>query len=124
MKRCEGCGKSLAGRTARARFCNSTCRMRALRDGPAVVRELSRDEQAHVDAMEALCRRELAELGCADGSGVEAQVILVRLIVDPRTSSSVLASCVKELRRTWPKRSEGQPSTDELTRRRHKRNPR
>jgi hypothetical protein len=119
MRACEACGKSLAGRTARARFCDSTCRMRAARDGPAV-RELSAVDLARVEEMVALCRRELAERGCTDSALVESLVILTRQIHDPRTSSAGLVACVREARRLWPSGPVGPRPPDDLTVRRNR----
>jgi hypothetical protein len=123
MRLCEGCGKPLGGRTARARFCDSTCRMRAVRSGGAVVREPSVVEVGRIEEMDALCRRELAELGCTDEALVESLALLARRIHDPRTSSAGLVACVRELRRAWPKGPTGQRPMDELTRRRNRWSP-
>ena len=119
MKRCEACGKSLAGRTARARFCDSTCRMRAARDGPTV-REISAVDLARIEEMDALCRRDLAGLGCTDASLAESLCILSRQIFDPRTSSAGLVACVKEFRRLWPSGPVGARPPDDLTVRRNR----
>lgn len=115
MRTCEACGKSLGGRTARARFCDSTCRMRAARDGPAAGREPSAAEVANIERMDALCRRDLAGLGYEQGSLVESLVVLARQIADPRTSAAGLVACVRDLRRGWPQSSRGQRPDDELT---------
>jgi hypothetical protein len=125
VRRCEACGESLAGRTARARFCDSTCRMRAARDGPAAGREPSAAEVAHIEWMEVLCRRDLAALGYEQGYLVESLVVLARQIADPRTSAAGLVACVRDMRRSWPQSSMGPRPDDELTtrRRRYRRGP-
>jgi hypothetical protein len=103
LKTCQGpeCGVQFETTSARAKFCGSTCRSRAHRNGESVAEippaAPSGDPQAVPPLLEAT-RRELEKAGVADSPLGQQALELARRMSDPRAMGLSVAPISKELR--------------------------
>lgn len=96
---CEMCGRPMARKSARHRFCSSSCRQRAHRGGPVVSEGVSGDLVADGEVT-ALCRRHAARTGWAGTDLAEALERVAAVFDDPRTRPGDLVSLSRQIQST------------------------
>ena len=95
---CAACGKTFPARSARAKFCGSSCRGKAHRGQSTAPRPEAQDP---ITALTTAVIRELTAARALETTLGQAAIALARLVddADP-TRSSATAAVVKELRTT------------------------
>lgn len=134
---CEACGKSLEGKSARAKFCGSVCRTRATRArkagrplAPVVPLEPEKPadvDEGHLSAgrrepgLVTATRAELEKVGRLDSILGQQALILAHRVTSVMETGSAVSSLSKELRAVMAEALRGVSAgdkIDELTRRR------
>lgn len=103
LKTCQGpgCGAQFETASAKAKFCGSTCRSRAHRNGAEVVEIpalLPSDAPQEEPPLLATTRRTLEKAGVADTPLGQQAIELARRMSDPRAMALSVAPISKELR--------------------------